>query len=296
MSPEVWAEELNFYNIVQEDLVPSKDENPMRPKSPPWKMALWDFLEEPASKWARTFSSISLGILLVATAFFVLESMHEYDTPHWRKVFNMYELVSIVFFTAEFLLRLLATAQPKRFMMSLLNLVDLGAILPFYVTAVLPRGESGGLAVLRVVRLTKVFRVLRIGKYSKGLQLLIQVPRPPCPLHSGYLHLIRKQHARAAPRMHALNPGWPEYWRAVITPLPHILTNLSRSSFRMLSGWVTHHGLYQTLVGSVGELSVMALFLFIGVLLFGSFVYMTDSANSTIDCGVENPTAEILEQ
>ena len=59
---------------------------------------------------------------------------------------------------------------------------------------------------------------------------------------------------------------------------------------------MTHHGLYQTLVGSVGELSVMALFLFIGVLLFGSFVYMTDSANSTIDCGVENPTAEILEQ
>ena len=101
--------------------------------------------------------------------------------------------------------------------MSTLNLVDLGAILPYYITLALPASGSGGLGVLRVVRLTKVFRVLRIGKYSKGLQLLLQ-----------------------------------------------------------------------TVAHSAGELSVMGLFLFIGVLLFGSFVYMTDSE----ECSVLEPLDE----
>ena len=36
-------------------------------------------------------------------------------------------------------------------------------------------GGGDGFAVLRVIRLTKAFRILRIGKYSKGLQLLLQV-------------------------------------------------------------------------------------------------------------------------
>ena len=65
-------------------------------------------------------------------------------------------------------------------MMSSLNLVDLGAIIPFYITLLVP-GGGGGMGVLRVVRLTKIFRILRIGKYSRGLQLLLQVPEASIP-------------------------------------------------------------------------------------------------------------------
>jgi hypothetical protein len=121
-----------------------------------------------------------LAIVLAATALFVLESMLEFATPRWEHIFFVYEVVSVAFFTLEYLLRLLVTEQRRLFMMSSLNLVDLGAIIPFYITLLVP-GGGGGMGVLRVVRLTKIFRILRIGKYSRGLQLLLQVPEASIP-------------------------------------------------------------------------------------------------------------------
>ena len=182
MNDEVWAEELNFYNIQHElHAVQIKAQDPMRPKFPVWKTRLWDFLEDAGtSAPARIYSCLSLAIVLAATALFVLESMLEFATPRWEHIFFVYEVVSVAFFTLEYLLRLLVTEQRRLFMMSSLNLVDLGAIIPFYITLLVPEG-GGGMGVLRVVRLTKIFRILRIGKYSRGLQLLLQVPEASLP-------------------------------------------------------------------------------------------------------------------
>ena len=138
---------------------------------------MYDFLEDAAtSTAARIYSCVSLLVVLIATFFFVIESMEEFSSPAWTGIFNGYEHASIYFFTIEYVLRLFASEQRFKFMTSSLNVVDLGAILPFYITlAISDESAGGGLGVLRVVRLTKVFRVLRIGKYSKGLQLLVQV-------------------------------------------------------------------------------------------------------------------------
>ena len=60
-----------------------------------------------------------------------------------------------------------------RFAFSPLNLIDAIAILPFYIEAILTAlGVELDLGTLRIIRLVRVFRLLKLGKYNEGLQLL----------------------------------------------------------------------------------------------------------------------------
>ena len=56
------------------------------------------------------------------------------------------------------------------------NVIDLLAILPFYVDLMWPDLNSNiNSRVLRVLRLARVFRVLKMGKYSQGAQMVMSV-------------------------------------------------------------------------------------------------------------------------
>jgi hypothetical protein len=67
-------------------------------------------------------------------------------------------------------LRFYVTTEKYKFMKGPLNLVDLVAILPFYIGLLLPGGVEG-VSVVRVVRLVRVFRVFKIGAHVRGLEV-----------------------------------------------------------------------------------------------------------------------------
>lgn len=124
--------------------------------------------------------------------------------PETRQIFIQIEAVCIYLFTVEFMLRLLTCMalrfdrdmelklnvaavnvheeQTRRnwfinmidFLTNIMNLIDLAAILPFYVSR-LAGADSTGLGFLRVLRLARVFRVFKMGKYSKNVQLVSKV-------------------------------------------------------------------------------------------------------------------------
>ena len=63
------------------------------------------------------------------------------------------------------------------FATSKMNLVDLFAILPFYIGLLDQAWSGNSLSVLRILRLARVFRVFKIGKYSEGALLYSEVLR-----------------------------------------------------------------------------------------------------------------------
>jgi voltage-gated potassium channel len=73
------------------------------------------------------------------------------------------EWVLTVAFTAEYLLRLAAVRRPLAYATSFFGAVDLLAILPTYVSLVVPGAQA--LLVVRVLRLLRVFRVLKLTRY-----------------------------------------------------------------------------------------------------------------------------------
>src|ERR671913_330149 len=80
-----------------------------------------------------------------------------------------------ILFTIEYILRLATVRRPLRYARSTLGILDLLAILPSYVSLVLPGGQS--LLVIRLLRLLRIFRVLKLAEYLRESRTLSQALR-----------------------------------------------------------------------------------------------------------------------
>ncbi len=120
---------------------------------------------------------VLIGLNVVAI---MLESVHAVASSYGRML-EAFETVSIVVFTVEYLVRLVTCTSDARYRRPLVGrlrwmatpmaLVDLIAIVPFYLAI------STDLRMLRIMRLARVFRVLKIARYSRSIQTLAAVLR-----------------------------------------------------------------------------------------------------------------------
>lgn len=72
------------------------------------------------------------------------------------------ELAIIILFCSEYILRLVVAEKKFKFVFSFWGLVDLIAILPFFLL-------SFDLIMLRALRLMRLFRILKLGRYSSSM-------------------------------------------------------------------------------------------------------------------------------
>jgi voltage-gated potassium channel len=119
-----------------------------------------------------------LLLLIIANVLaVVLETVQSlYQRHAW--LFDAFEIFSVAIFTIEYLLRLwTCTVNPRyreplrgrlRFIVSPMALIDLTAILPAYLPALIPLD----LRFARSVRLFRLARSLKIARYSHALQTL----------------------------------------------------------------------------------------------------------------------------
>jgi len=117
-------------------------------------------------------SLISLNVIAV-----MLETIETLST-NYSNLFWAFEVFSVTVFTIEYLLRLWScTADSRfdhplkgriRFILTPLAIIDLLAILPFYLPMLIPLD----LRFVRALRLFRVFRILKIGRYSEAMKLI----------------------------------------------------------------------------------------------------------------------------
>ena len=82
----------------------------------------------------------------------------------YSRILWIEEVIVVVIFTLEYVLRLLVADKKLRFILSFYGLIDLLAILPFYVAS------GMDLRSLRVFRLFRIVRAFKIFRYSKAIQ------------------------------------------------------------------------------------------------------------------------------
>ncbi|XP_061750241.1 potassium voltage-gated channel subfamily D member 2-like [Nerophis ophidion] len=77
----------------------------------------------------------------------------------------------VMIFTVEYLLRLIAAPSRYRFMKSVMSVIDVVAIMPYYIGLVMTDNDqvSGAFVTLRVFR---VFRIFKFSRHSAGLRIL----------------------------------------------------------------------------------------------------------------------------
>jgi voltage-gated potassium channel len=78
-------------------------------------------------------------------------------------------------FTVEYLLRLSCVGRPLKYAVSFYGIVDLLAIIPTYLSLVLPGTQY--LLVIRILRILRIFRILKLVPYLGEARLLMRALR-----------------------------------------------------------------------------------------------------------------------
>lgn len=92
---------------------------------------------------------------------------------HWLKVtVFVLEYFFTVFFTAEYILRIYCSKNPKKYIFSLFGIIDLLAILPMYLGFFFPHIQYA--IIFRCLRLVRVFRVLKLFSFLTESNVLVR--------------------------------------------------------------------------------------------------------------------------
>ncbi|OUS46137.1 Kv3.1 potassium channel [Ostreococcus tauri] len=134
---------------------------------------IWEAFEDPSSSQGAYYLVLfSMILIFLSCVTFCVETMPKYRLAGVSKdVFRSLEIFVIIMFTLEYVLRSVCCPRWRRFITHPLNVVDLVAILPFYLELFLPLSVSG-FQILRMVRLVRVLRLVKLGSKFRRLSII----------------------------------------------------------------------------------------------------------------------------
>ena len=123
---------------------------------------------------AKYVSLAILTLIVVSTTSFILDTRPEWEGNY---VLWVIEVFCIVVFTLEYVIKVTTAPRTLEFIRQPMNVIDLAAIVPFYVEIIIiaaSGGEGGNVptGLLRLFRLFRVFRVLKLGTRMKKLEVV----------------------------------------------------------------------------------------------------------------------------
>ena len=141
---------------------------------------IFEVVERPkddSDRASRAFE-ISIVLLILLNVLAVVLSSFSKIWEKYSSFLNIFELVSVVIFTIEYFVRMW-TARFKypdmdsklaiaRYIISFAAIIDMTAILPFYLPLFIPID----LRFLRILRITRVLRIFKLQRYSDSIQLM----------------------------------------------------------------------------------------------------------------------------
>lgn len=180
-----------------------------RTARPQFRRQLYDILERSRAgdRVSRAVEGVILALILINIAAVILESIPDVERQYhvW---FAAIEIVSLAVFTIEYALRLYVAVEHQpyknlkpwqarlRYAASPAGVIDLIAILPFWFGLVLPEE-------LRVVLVLRVFRFLKIARYSRSMQSLLDTLYDERRALGGCLLILAGMTVVSATLMHA---------------------------------------------------------------------------------------------
>ena len=126
------------------------------------KSKLREIVEDTTTKKGKYFDYFIQLIILLSLISFSLETLPNISED-LRLILEKFELVSIIIFSVEYLLRVFVSKKPFKYIFSFYGVIDVLAILPFYLNRFLD------LRFLRAFRIFRIFRALKLIRYNKAL-------------------------------------------------------------------------------------------------------------------------------
>ncbi len=151
-----------------------KDNPQNRPPENNWRNTLYTIIFEADTPAGKLFDEILILAILLSIIVVMLDSVSSFAAIY-GDLFYTLEWIFTILFTVEYFLRLICVGRPSRYATSFFGIIDLLAILPTYLSLMLPGSQY--LVVIRSLRLLRVFRVLKLAQYIGEADLLIRALR-----------------------------------------------------------------------------------------------------------------------
>jgi voltage-gated potassium channel len=134
-----------------------------------WRQRLHTIIFESDTPAGKAFDLILLLSIVASVIVVMLDSVAAIH-QRYGPLLGALEWSFTLLFTAEYILRLMSVRRPLAYMGTFFGVVDLLAIIPTYLSLLLPGTQY--LLVVRVLRLLRIFRILKLSQYLHEGQTL----------------------------------------------------------------------------------------------------------------------------
>jgi len=135
-----------------------------------WRLKWYTVIFEADTPAGKTFDLLLLWTILISLLSVMLSSVKSIH-DEYINIFKITDWLFTVIFLVEYLARLACSPHPIRYAKSFLGVIDLISILPSVVTLFIP--EAYVLLDVRILRLLRIFRILKMSSYVDEFQWLM---------------------------------------------------------------------------------------------------------------------------
>lgn len=127
------------------------------------KQSLYTLVHDSDSKQGRIFALSIQLLIIISLVSFSIETLPDLSALQ-RSYLHYIEIAVVILFSVEYILRIYVAKNRFGYIFSFYGIIDLLAILPFYVVSGLD------LRTVRLFRLLRLLQIFKLFKYSKALQ------------------------------------------------------------------------------------------------------------------------------
>lgn len=136
-----------------------------------WQDILYGIIFKADTKPGKLFDVILIAAIGLSVLAVLLDSVEGIRKDYGTILYAL-EWFFTILFTIEYVLRIYCVNRPMRYVASFFGIVDLMAILPTYLSLIIPGSQY--LLVIRVLRVLRIFRVFKLVQYIGEAKVLIK--------------------------------------------------------------------------------------------------------------------------
>ncbi len=127
-----------------------------------WKNTLHEIIYEADTPLGKLFDIVLVFLIVLSVILVMLESVKEVDINYHKTLLTL-EWIVTIFFTLEYIARLISIKKPWKYVFSFYGIIDFVSTIPLYLSYILAGSQV--LLAVRAFRLLRVFRILKLVKF-----------------------------------------------------------------------------------------------------------------------------------
>ena len=127
------------------------------------RKVLYNIVEDNTTRNGKYFDFFIQGLILLSLVSFSLETIPDISENLISFLYYL-EVFTVSLFSLEYLIRIWVSKKPILYVFSFFGIIDLLAVLPFFLVGYLD------LRFLRAFRILRIFRALKIVRYNKAMK------------------------------------------------------------------------------------------------------------------------------